>query len=79
MSETKASPWVNVGSIVKNVDKDGNEYQQFILNKEFIANAKELLAHAYTDKKGNKRFSMFKPREGAPDYVLWNVLVKKQA
>lgn len=71
------SKYIKVGSIVKNTDKQGKEYQQLLLHKEFLDNAKAVVDLAYLDKQGNRRFSLFEPFEGAPDHIVWNVLVKK--
>lgn len=77
MSETQ-SKYINVGQIITNVDKDGNTYEQFVLYKDFIANAKDNLAHAYTDKVGNKRFNIGKPQKGAPEFVKASIYVKRK-
>lgn len=81
MSEpVKKAEYINVGSIIENTNREtGEKYQQFVMNKEFITNAKEYLSHAFEDKKGNKRFSMYKPQAGAPDYVIWNISIKKKS
>jgi len=72
-SETKS---IRVGQIVKNV-KDGKTYRQLILNKEFLANAPELINLAYLDKQGGRRFSLYEPFEGAPEFVEFNVVLKQ--
>ncbi len=75
MSDSK---YINVGQIIINTDKDGNEYEQFVMYKDFIANAKDNLAHAFTDKKGDKRFSIGKPHEKAPSFVKASVYIKRK-
>jgi hypothetical protein len=77
MSESN-SKYIKVGQIIENKDKEGRPYRQLVLNKEFLENAKEIIQLAYLDKNGGRRFSMFEPFEGAPDYVKANVVVKKQ-
>jgi hypothetical protein len=76
MSESN-SKYVKVGQIVLNTDKEGKEYQQLILNKEFIENANNLIKLAFLDKSGGRRFNIFEPFEGAPSFVKYNVCVKK--
>lgn len=76
MTDTN-SKYVRVGTIVKNKDKDGKEYRQLILDKTFLDNAKELIQLAFLDKNGNRRFSLYPPFEGAPDYIEANVVVKR--
>lgn len=68
--------YINVGSIVENESKAGEKYLQLILNKEFLADAKNVLQHVYTDKLGNKRMSLYKPSEKAPKHIKYNISVK---
>jgi hypothetical protein len=75
MSES-TSKYVKVGQIIRN-EKDGKVYKQLVLSKEFLENAKELIQLAYLDKNGGRRFSIYEPFEGAPDYVEANIVVKK--
>jgi hypothetical protein len=76
MSESN-SKYVKVGQIIENTDKNGKPYRQLVLNKEFLENAKDLIQLAYLDKNGGRRFSIYEPFEGAPDYVKANIVVKK--
>jgi len=69
--------WVTIGQITKNKNEKG-EYKQLVLNKEFLDKAPELIKAAYLDKKGGRRFSLFTPKEGSPDFVEFNVVVKLQ-
>lgn len=72
--------YVKVGQIIENTTKDGKKYEQLVLNAEFLKDAKNLLQHAYLDKKGGRRFSLFKPRaaEGkeTPSWLKMDVVVK---
>lgn len=68
-----------VGQVVERENqKTGQKYKEVVLDPEFLSNAKALLEHAYTDKKGGKHLYLFDPREGSktPSWVLGDIMVK---
>lgn len=64
--------WQNIGSVLKS--KDGRKNLR--LNADFLKNPKKILEKAYTDKNGHKHFSIFDPKDGAPDFVIGEISVK---
>jgi len=71
------SKYIRVGSITKN-EKEGRVYRQLVLDKEFLDNAKVYIKLAFEDKNGGRRFALFEPFEGAPEFIEYNVCVKRE-